>query len=84
MPELGAQAGVIITITSSFAPTLLQCMRTDTKRKQWVEVALLSRARVFTDEVEQPVASVRLRMMLRGHSPAWRSHRRPDAGPDLA
>jgi ornithine cyclodeaminase len=65
LPELGAQADVIITITSSFAPTLLSehvrpgthlaCMGTDTKGKQEVEPALLLRARVFTDEVEQSV-----------------------------
>jgi len=57
---------VIITITSSFAPTLLAdhvspgthlaCMGTDTKGKQEVEAALLGRARVFCDEVAQSVS----------------------------
>ena len=65
LPELGAQADVIITITSSVAPILLSehirpgahiaCMGTDTRGKQEVEAALLARARVFTDEVEQSV-----------------------------
>lgn len=58
-------ADVIITITSSFAPSLmaehvspgthLACMGTDTKGKQEVEAALLARATVFTDEVAQSV-----------------------------
>lgn len=66
LPELGAHSDVIITITSSFAPILLShhvkpgthlaCMGTDTKGKQEVEAALLQRARVFTDEVEQSVS----------------------------
>lgn len=65
LSELGAQADVIITITSSFAPTLLSehvrsgthlaCMGTDTRGKQEVEPALLARARVFADEVEQSI-----------------------------
>jgi ornithine cyclodeaminase len=60
------EADVIITITSSFAPTLmadhvspgthLACMGTDTKGKQEVEAALLARATVFTDEVAQSVS----------------------------
>jgi ornithine cyclodeaminase len=60
-----AQADVIISITSAFAPSLmadhvspgthLACMGTDTKGKQEVEAALLARARVFTDEVAQAV-----------------------------
>ena len=59
-------ADVIITITSSFAPSLmadhvspgthLACMGTDTKGKQEVEAALLSRATVFADEIAQSVA----------------------------
>lgn len=59
-------ADAIITITSSFAPTLLAehvspgthlaCMGTDTKGKQEVEAALLARATVFTDEVAQSVS----------------------------
>ena len=58
-------ADVIITITSSFAPSLmaahvspgthLACMGTDTKGKQEVEAALLAKATVFTDEVAQSV-----------------------------
>ena len=57
------EAEVIITITSSPAPSLmsdhvapgthLACMGTDTVGKQEVEPALLARARVFTDEVAQ-------------------------------
>ncbi|MEQ9261091.1 MAG: ornithine cyclodeaminase family protein [Roseovarius sp.] len=59
------EADVIITITSSFAPTLLAehvspgthlaCMGTDTVGKQEVEAALVAKARVFTDEVAQSV-----------------------------
>lgn len=62
---LGAQADVIITITSSFAPILkaaevrpgthIACMGTDTVGKQEVEAELVSRASVFTDEVAQAV-----------------------------
>ncbi|MFW5642241.1 MAG: ornithine cyclodeaminase family protein, partial [Roseicyclus sp.] len=61
-----AEANVIITITASFAPTLLAehvspgthlaCMGTDTKGKQEVEPALLGRATVFCDEVAQSVS----------------------------
>ncbi len=64
--ELGAQADVIITITSAFEPlimadwirpgTHIACMGTDTKGKQEVDPALLARARVFTDEVAQSVS----------------------------
>jgi ornithine cyclodeaminase len=63
---LGAEADVIITITSSFAPSLLArhvrpgthlaCMGTDTMGKQEVEAALLGRARVFCDERAQSVS----------------------------
>jgi alanine dehydrogenase len=63
LDRLGAEADVIITITSSFAPILkaaqvkpgthLACMGTDTKGKQEVEAALLAAATVFTDEVAQ-------------------------------
>ncbi len=59
------QADVIVTITSSFAPSLLAahvspgthlaCMGTDTKGKQEIEAALLASATVFTDEVAQAV-----------------------------
>ncbi|MBC6438242.1 MAG: ornithine cyclodeaminase family protein [Rhodobacteraceae bacterium] len=65
LPDM-AGADVIITITSSFAPTLLAehvspgthlaCMGTDTKGKQEVEAALLARATVFTDEVAQSIS----------------------------
>ena len=58
-------ADVIITITSSFASSLmadhvspgthLACMGTDTKGKQEVEAALLGRAAVFCDEVAQSI-----------------------------
>lgn len=60
------EADVIITITSSFAPTLMAdhvspgthvaCMGTDTKGKQEVEAALLTKATVFCDEVAQSVS----------------------------
>lgn len=66
LEQLGAQADVIITITSSFAPILLDqhvrpgthiaCMGTDTVGKQEVDAALLARAAVFTDEVAQAVS----------------------------
>ncbi len=65
LEQRGAQADVIITITSSFAPILqaaqvrpgthLACMGTDTKGKQEVEAELLAKASVFTDEVAQSV-----------------------------
>ncbi len=66
LEELGAQADVIVTITSSFRPSLrdahvrpgthLACMGTDTAGKQEVEAALVARASVFADEVAQSVA----------------------------
>ena len=59
------EADVIISITSSFdailkadqvsSGTHLACMGTDTKGKQEVDPALLTRATVFTDEVAQSV-----------------------------
>ena len=65
LDELGAQADVIITITSSFAPILkaaqvkpgthLACMGTDTKGKQEVEADLVAAATVFTDEIAQAI-----------------------------
>lgn len=65
LDRLGAEADVIITITSSFAAILkasqvrpgthLACMGTDTKGKQEVEAALVAAATVFTDEVAQSV-----------------------------
>lgn len=63
LDRLGAEADVIITITSSFAPILkaaqvrpgthLACMGTDTKGKQEVETELVGAATVFTDEIAQ-------------------------------
>jgi ornithine cyclodeaminase len=63
--ELGAQADVIITITSAFEPLLDQawikpgthiaCMGTDTKGKQEVDAKLLTSATVFTDELAQSI-----------------------------
>jgi len=65
LDSLGAQADVIITITSSFAPILkaaqvrpgthLACMGTDTKGKQEVEAELFAIATAFADEVSQSV-----------------------------
>jgi ornithine cyclodeaminase len=59
------EADVIISITSSFEASLMAdqvspgthiaCMGTDTKGKQEVDPALLTRAAVFTDEVAQSV-----------------------------
>jgi len=59
-------ADVIVTITSSFAPSLmadhvspgthLACMGTDTRGKQEVDPQLLARARVFADEVAQSIS----------------------------
>lgn len=64
--DVGAQADVIITITSAFEPLLMAdwikpgthiaCMGTDTKGKQEVDAALLARATVFTDELAQSVS----------------------------
>jgi ornithine cyclodeaminase len=66
LDRLGAEADVIITITSSFAPILaaaqirpgthLACMGTDTKGKQEVDPELLVKATVFTDEVAQSIS----------------------------
>ena len=65
LDRLGAEADVIITITSSFAPILkraqvrpgthLACMGTDTKGKQEVEARLVADASLFTDEVAQAI-----------------------------
>ncbi len=59
------EADVIVTITSSFQPSLmsdhvadgthLACMGIDTVGKQEVEAALITRATVFTDEVAQSI-----------------------------
>ncbi|WP_420413704.1 iminosuccinate reductase BhcD [Roseibium sp.] len=63
LDQLGAEADVIISITSSFDPILkaaqvtpgthIACMGTDTKGKQEVEAELVAKATVFTDEVAQ-------------------------------
>lgn len=65
LDRLGAEADVIVTITSSDQFSLadamvrpgthLACMGTDTVGKQEVEPALLGRATLFTDEVAQSV-----------------------------
>lgn len=65
LDQLGAEADVIITILSSFAPVLrvaqvrpgthIACMGTDTRGKQEVETALPGRASLFTDEVAQAI-----------------------------
>ncbi|WP_090220103.1 iminosuccinate reductase BhcD [Litoreibacter janthinus] len=64
--ERMTEADVIISITSSFNAVLMAdhvspgthvaCMGTDTIGKQEVEVALLAKASVFTDEVAQSVS----------------------------
>jgi len=61
-----AEADVVISITSTFAPSIMAdhisegthiaCMGTDTKGKQEVEAALLAKSTVFTDEVEQSIS----------------------------
>jgi len=66
LDRLGAEADVIITITSSFDPILdlaqikpgthLACMGTDTKGKQEVDAKLVAAATVFTDEVAQSIS----------------------------
>ncbi len=63
--QLGAEADVIITITSAFEPLLkkewikpgthIACMGTDTKGKQEVAAELVASATVFTDEVAQSI-----------------------------
>jgi ornithine cyclodeaminase len=64
--QLGASADVIITITSAFGPLLadadirpgthIACMGTDTRGKQEVDPEIMSRARVFTDEIAQSIS----------------------------
>ena len=64
--QLGAQADVIITITSAHEPLLMRdwvkpgthiaCMGTDTKGKQEVDPELVAAATVFTDEIAQAVS----------------------------
>ena len=64
--QLGAEADVIITITSAFEPLLLRdwirpgthlaCMGTDTAGKQEVDPQLLAAASVFSDEIAQSIS----------------------------
>ena len=64
--ELGAQADVIITITSAHDALMMRdwikpgthiaCMGTDTKGKQEVDPALVAAATLFTDEVAQSIS----------------------------
>ncbi len=66
LPRLGAEADVIISITSAFEPLLLDgqvkgrthiaAMGTDTKGKQELDPKLVARALLFTDEVAQSVS----------------------------
>jgi ornithine cyclodeaminase/alanine dehydrogenase-like protein (mu-crystallin family) len=63
LDRMGAEADVIISITSSFDPILMAeqvtpgthiaCMGTDTKGKQEVDAGLVAKATLFTDEVAQ-------------------------------
>ncbi|MDF3606400.1 ornithine cyclodeaminase family protein [Paracoccus sp. DMF-8] len=63
LDRLGSDADVIISITSSFGPLLMNdhvkgpthiaAMGTDTKGKQELDPALVARARVYTDEIAQ-------------------------------
>lgn len=65
LDRLGAESDVIITITSSQSPILLDrhvtegthiaCMGTDTRGKQELDATIFARARAFTDEVAQAV-----------------------------
>jgi alanine dehydrogenase len=65
LDQLGAEADVIITITSSFDPIVLDgqvkpgthiaCMGTDTKGKQEIDAAIVAKASVFTDEIAQAI-----------------------------
>lgn len=66
LDRLGAEADVIVSITSSFSPLLMDghvkgpthiaAMGTDTKGKQELDPALVARARLFTDEVAQSLS----------------------------
>ena len=65
-PQLGAEADVIISITSAFEPQLMAdwvkpgthiaCMGTDTKGKQEIDLTLIASASLFTDEIAQSVS----------------------------
>ncbi len=64
--ELGAQADVIITITSAHAPLMMKdwvkpgthiaAMGTDTKGKQEIDPELIGAATLFTDEIAQSIS----------------------------
>ena len=64
--QLGAEADVIITITSAHEPLMMKhwvkpgthiaCMGTDTKGKQEVDPDLIASATLFTDEIAQSVS----------------------------
>lgn len=64
--EIGAQADVIITITSAHEPLLMKewiksgthiaCMGTDTKGKQEIDPQLIATANLFTDEIAQSIS----------------------------
>ncbi|MDB6179900.1 iminosuccinate reductase BhcD [Paracoccus fistulariae] len=66
LDQLGQQADVIISITSSFDPILMDAhvsgpthiaaMGTDTKGKQELDPALVARAALFTDEIAQSLS----------------------------
>ncbi len=63
--QLGAEADVIISITSAHEPLMMRewikpgthiaCMGTDTKGKQEMDPALIAAATLFTDEIAQSV-----------------------------
>lgn len=65
LDRLGAEADVIISITSAFAPLLLDghvkglthiaAMGTDTKGKQELDPALVARSKLFADEIAQSI-----------------------------
>lgn len=64
--RVGAEADVIVTITSSFNAILndadvrpgthIACMGTDTRGKKEIDAAIIARAAVFTDEVAQAIS----------------------------
>lgn len=66
LDRLGAEAEVIISITSAFAPLLMDAhvtgpthiaaMGTDTRGKQELDPALVARAKLYTDEVAQAIS----------------------------
>jgi ornithine cyclodeaminase len=66
LERLGEEADVIISITSSFGPLLMDhhvkgpthiaAMGTDTKGKQELDPALVARSKLFADEIAQSVS----------------------------